>query len=362
LGHAFSPDLAPRRSGFKGGLTAVAPRAFAPCSLPGAGRAGPEASAKAGLATLIANPRLSMFLSASDLLPLDGGADPRQPPEPAALEQLGQALMTETLDLIADTTLEDFLTTIAEGLIGAFQSVTLRLQREWDRAADEVKRLMREFDGSEVADVELQEALARTRAAQAAVEAIERVRDQASETYSAATGEVWTPWRGSVRRTLHTAAQVEAREALRARRTRQQGLADPSAPVVALRAAPSADTASDGGRLFDALNWARQAWPDMVLATTGLAGPERLALSWARQKQVDVILAKPDFNRHHSAAPFRANDELLALEPILVLTLAQSLDEARAAGCKAFGPALNLGQKAEQAGLRHIAIRRRETR
>jgi hypothetical protein len=300
-----------------------------------------------------------MFLSQSDLLPLDGGADPRRAPEPAALEQLGQALMTETLDVIADTALEDFRTAIAEGLIGAFQSVLLRLQREWDRAADEVKRLTRDFDGSEVADVELQEAVARTRAAQAAVESVELIRDRASETYSAATGEVWTPWRGGVRRTAHTAAQIEAREALRARRSRQQGLADPGAPVVALRAAPSADTASDGGRLFDALNWARQAWPDMVLATTGLAGPEKLALSWARQKQVDVILAKPDFNRHHSAAPFRANDELLALEPVLVLTLAQSLDHDRAAGSKPFGPALNLGQKAEQAGLRHIAIRLR---
>lgn len=286
-------------------------------------------------------------------------ADVRQPPETAALEQLGQAIMTETLDVIADTSLEPFQTNIAEGLIGAFQSVMLRLEREWDRAADEVKRLTRDFDGSEVADVELQEAVSKAHAAAAAVEAIERIRDRASETYSAATGEAWTPWRGSVRRTISTAAQIEAREALRARRARRQGLADAGAIIVALRAAPSADTAIDGSRLFDALNWARAEWPNMMLATTGLAGPEKLGLSWARQKQVDVVFAKPDFGRHRSAAPFRANDELLALEPAIVLTLPQSLDPGRAESSKPFGPALNLGQKAAAAGIRHIAIRMR---
>jgi hypothetical protein len=294
----------------------------------------------------------------SDLLRLTD-ADTRELPEPAALEQLGCALMTETLDVLADTALEDFQTTIAEGLIGAFQSAMLRLERDWDRAADEVKRLGRDFDGSEIADVELQEAITRARALEAAVQSVELIRDRASDTYSAATGEVWTPWRGSVRRTSSTAAQIEAREALRVRRARHQGLADPGATVVALRAAPSADTAIDGSRLFDALNWAHAAWPGMMLATTGLAGPEKLALSWARQKRVDVVLAKPDFNRHRSAAPFRANDDLLALDPVLVLTLAQSLDERRASERTPFGPALNAGQKAEVAGIRHIAIRLR---
>jgi hypothetical protein len=284
-------------------------------------------------------------------------ADGRRPPEPEALEQLGQALMTETLDVIAETALEDFQIVIGEGLIGAFQSIALRLQREWDRAADTVRRLMRDFDGSEIADVELQEALAKARAAEAAMQAVEHIRDRASETYTAATGEIWTPWRGSVHRTACTAAHLDAREALRAKRGRDCRMADPGHAVVAFRGAPKADTAVDGGRLFDALNWAHAQWPDMKLATTGLSGPEKLALSWARQKRVDVILARPDFERHRSAAPFRANDELLALEPVVVLTLAQSLDLGRAAEVKPFGPALNLGQKAEQAGLRHITLR-----
>ncbi|HEY2707201.1 MAG TPA: DUF2493 domain-containing protein [Caulobacteraceae bacterium] len=279
------------------------------------------------------------------------------PPEPEALEQLGQALMTETLDVITDTSLENFRTTIAEGLIGAFQSIVLRLQRDWDRAADEVKRQSRDFDGSEIADVELQTAIARAHTAEAAVDALERVRDQASDAYTSATGEVWMPWRGSVRRTACSAAQIDARDALRAKRAREHALAEPGASVVAFRGAPKADTAADAGRIFDALNRASSQWPDMKLATTGLAGSEKLALSWARQRHVDVILAKPDFDRHRAAAPFRANDALLALEPVLVLTLPQSLDDVRAAALQPFGPALNVGQKADQAGVRHIALK-----
>jgi hypothetical protein len=262
--------------------------------------------------------------------------------------------MTETLDVIGDTALEDHVTAIAEGLIGAFQSIALRLQRDWDRAADEVKRLSRDFDGSEVADVELQEATRRAHAAEAAIRAVELIRDRASETYTLATGEVWTPWRGSARRNGSTAAQIDAREALRAKRAKAQAAVDPGAFVVAFRGAPAASSAVDAGRIFDALNWAHGEWPQMKLATTGLHGAERLAIKWARQKGVDLISAKPDFDRFASAAPFRANDELLALEPVLVLTLAASLETGRAD--RPFGPALNLGQKAEQQGVRHLAV------
>jgi hypothetical protein len=306
-----------------------------------------------------------MSHSTPDLSTYDGlcraAADDREHPEQAALEQLGQVLMTETLDVIADTALEDHVATLAEGLIGAFQSVALRLQRDWDRAADEVKRLSRDFDGSEIADVELQDATRRAHAAEAAIRAVELIRDRASETYTLATGEVWTPWRGSVRRNATTAAQIDAREALRAKRAKAQAAVDPGAFVVAFRGSPRADTALDAGRIFDALNWARAEWPQMKLATTGLSGAERLAMTWARQHGVDLIAAKPDFDRFEAAAPFKANDQLLALEPVLVLTLPNSLEATRAGETRPFGPALNLGQKAQEQGVRHLAISRRRS-
>ncbi|GGL35876.1 DUF2493 domain-containing protein [Caulobacter rhizosphaerae] len=285
--------------------------------------------------------------------------DARPHPPEDALAQLGCCAMTELLDLLADTALEDFQTTLAEALIGAFHSAAQRIEREADRARDDLARLVRDFDGSEVADTDLQDATRRTRAGDVAVQAVEMIRDAAAQAYGVATGEVWQPWRGNVRASRVTAAQIEAREAIRAMKARRQRAVDPGAVVVGFRAAPQADTALDAGRIFDALNWARQTWPDMALATTGARGGEKLAQKWARSHGVTTVLAKADFDRNGRAAPFRANDELLDLEPVCVLTLANSLDAARGGDLKPFGPALNLAQKASERGVRCVAVRLR---
>ncbi|WP_454762336.1 DUF2493 domain-containing protein [Caulobacter segnis] len=282
--------------------------------------------------------------------------DPRPHPPQAALLQLGQALMTELLDLLADTALEDYQTTLAESLIGAFHSAAQRIERDADRARDELSRLVRDFHGSEVDDSNLQEATRRAHAADVAVLAAEAVRDAAAATYTVGTGEVWTPWRGSVKASCATAAQIEARAAIRAAKTRRAQALDPGREIVALRAAPSADTAIDAGRIFDALNWARQTWPSMCLATTGARGGEALAIKWAKGAGVPLVLARADFDRNGRSAPFRANDELLELEPVCVLTLARSLDPSRGQMTPPFGPALNLAQKAQGQGVRSVPI------
>lgn len=284
--------------------------------------------------------------------------DVRSHPTEEALVQLGRAIMTELVDVISGTALEDFQTVLSEALIGAFHSAAGRIERDADRARDAMRTLDRDFDGSEAADTELQEATAKARAGDVATQAAELIRDAASEAWTVATGEVWTAWRGSRRGTHLTAAQLEAKQAIRAIRSRRAGEADPNGPVIAFRGAPSADSAEDAGRIFDALNWARQQWPDMALATTGAKGSEKLAIRWAQQKGVTLILARADFDAHGKAAPFRANDELIALEPEVCLTLACSVAEARM-DQRPFGPALNLGQKAIENGMRHVSIRAR---
>jgi hypothetical protein len=283
--------------------------------------------------------------------------DPRPHPPEAALVQLGQVLMTELLDLVGDTALEDIQAILAESLIGAFHSAAGRIEREADRARDRMRLLERDFDGSEMADGELQAATQAARASDVAQLAAELVRDAAAEVWTAASGEVWTAWRGSRRGTVLTAAQLDAKQAQRAIQARRRAEADPRGPVVAFRAAPTANSEADAHRIFDALNWARAEWPDLALATTGAKGAEQLAIQWARQKGVVLVLARADFGRHGKAAPFRANDDLLALEPVCCLTLAQSLDAGRAAEGRPFGPALNLAQQAQARGVRHMAIR-----
>lgn len=283
--------------------------------------------------------------------------DPRPHPTEAALTQLGHAIMTELLDLTGETALQDVQAVLAESLIGAFHSAAGRIEREADRARDRMRMLERDCDGSEMADGELQEATQQARAADVAQAAAELIRDAAADAYTTITGEVWTAWRGSRRGSRLTAAQLEAKQAIRSAERRKAAAADPRGPVVAFRGAPFADTAEDARRIFDALNWAMSQWPDMALATTGAKGAEKLAIRWAQQKGVTLVLARPDFERHGKAAPFRANDELVALEPICSLTLAQSLDPERAERSHPFGPALNLAEQAQAHGVRHVAIR-----
>jgi hypothetical protein len=285
--------------------------------------------------------------------------DPRTHPREDALLQLGHGLMNEVIDLISETALEDFHILIGETLIGAFHSAAQRIERDADKARDALNGLIRDFDGSEVLDTELQEATRRARTADVAVLALEIVRDAASASYTTSTGEVWSPWKGSVKASRTTAAQIEARDAIRASKARKHSMAFPGSTIVAFRAAPQADTADDAGRIFDALNWAKSQWPDMALATSGARGGEKLAIKWAHQKGVTLVIAKADFDRHGRAAPFRANDELLELDPVCVLTLANSLNPIRSEGLQPFGPALNLAQKASEKGLRHQPVKAR---
>lgn len=283
--------------------------------------------------------------------------DPRPHPHEDALAQLGHVVLTETLDVFGDTALEDFQTIICETLIGAFHSAAQRIERDADRARDELNRLSRDFDGSEIADTEMQDATRKARAADVACLALEFVRDAAAASYTTATGEVWSPWKGHVKASRLTAAQIDARDALRTAKARKHAATDPGAVIVAFRAAPQADTEDDAHRIFDALNWAQAQWPDMALATTGAKGGEKIAIKWAKQKAVTLVLAKADFDKNGRAAPFRANDELIALEPVCVLTLANTLNGTRAASLQPFGPALNLGQKAAEKGIRHLPVK-----
>jgi len=285
--------------------------------------------------------------------------DNRSHPPEAALHQLGHSLMTELLDVVGETALEDFHVMIGEALIGAFHSVAQRIERDADKARDQLAGLVRDFDGSEVLDTEIQDATRKARAADVASLAMEIVRDAAAASYATTTGEVWSPWKGTVRASRTTAAQIEARDAIRARKASRHQAVNPGSTVVAFRAAPQADTADDANRIFDALNWAHGQWPDMALATSGARGAEKLAIKWAQQKRVTLVLAKADFDKHGRAAPFRANDDLLALEPVCVLTLATSLNTKRNEGLQPFGPALNLAQKAAEQGLCHYPVRTR---
>ena len=157
--------------------------------------------------------------------------DTRAYPTEEALRQLGLAVMTELLDLTANTGLEDFQSIIAEAVIGGFHSAAIRIEREADRARDDVSRLNRDFDGSEVADTELQDATLKARQRDVATKAVEFMRDEAASVYTVATGEVWQPWKGSVKGSKTTAAQIDAKDYMRAAKVAKTQLVQPDVPL-----------------------------------------------------------------------------------------------------------------------------------
>lgn len=280
--------------------------------------------------------------------------DPRPYPTEAQLRQFGTAVMNEAVDLIGDTALEDLAPMFLEALIGAFHSTSQRLLTSADKSREELSRLDRDFDGSEVANEQIEEATKKTMGFDIAMMAAEIIRDAAAETYTTQTGEVWTAWRGNVRSSRVTAAQLTAREMIRANDAAKHAMVTPGRPVVAFRGAPVAKSPTDASRIYDALNWALSQWPDMALATSGAPGAERLAIKWAKAKGVQLITAAADFDRHAKAAPFKANEDLIRLKPVICLTLPNSLEDREE---REFGPALNLGQQADRASILHKRIR-----
>jgi len=58
----------------------------------------------------------------------------------------------------------------------------------------------------------------------------------------------------------------------------------------------------------------------MVLLLGGSPkGAERIAACWAEARGVTPMAFKPNWNKHANAAPFRRNDDMLAVMPVGVI-------------------------------------------
>ena len=117
--------------------------------------------------------RLAPSFFTGDLTAYDAQAaaleDIRPHPRENALTQFGEVIMNEACDLLLGTALEDFAPTVLESLIGAFHSAAQRIERDADKARDQMAQLTRDFDGSEVVDTQIQEATAKARSADVAL-------------------------------------------------------------------------------------------------------------------------------------------------------------------------------------------------
>ena len=240
--------------------------------------------------------------------------------------------------MLTGTRLEDDLADLFWSFVNLFHRKIGRVEVELDRNEQAQRRSQTEQDGSEVKSVELERLIDQGKSLIERRNAFEFFRDHAAELFEAATGSAWRPLAGSmVNRRALTAAMIDSREFVAARRRADAEVLAPSGPRIAFTGGTDCN---DHPRIWYALDKVRAKHPGMALLHGGSPrGAERIAACWADNRKVPQIVFKPDWTRHKNAAPFKRNDRMLEALPIGVVVFPGS------------GIAANLADKAKQLGI-----------
>lgn len=218
---------------------------------------------------------------------------------------------------LADTRLEPDLDDLLWSVTNVFHRAVQRIERQLDDNEQAQRRLQREQDGSEIKAVELENLTAQGQTMIERRDAFELMRDQAADHYDQYTGSAWRPRTGSMINHHHlTAAMIDSRDFLAARRRAETETMLPAGPKIAF----SGGETADHELIWAKLDQIRAKHPDMVLMHGGSPkGAEKIAARWADHRKVPQVAFKPDWSKHAKAAPFRRNDQMLAVMPIGVI-------------------------------------------
>lgn len=255
------------------------------------------------------------FTETIDGFRIDAGQEATDAAMPDALEvQLATEMMVRTLfDVLRDTRLESLSDRFAWGIVHGFHRVAGQLENEADRAAQRVRDLIRDADGSEVMSAELEEAQRVCQSLDEARDAAACIRDHAAATYHAETGRPWSAPRDSLVSSKRTASVVAAADFLAARRQRRIDAHSPQGPVVIFS---GGQVWEDHRQLTEMLDAIRSRVPTMVLATTAQGkGCDAIAASWAARTGTPLIAFTLNL-RLGQRAGFARNEQLLALKPV----------------------------------------------
>jgi len=263
--------------------------------------------------------------------------DPRPLPEAEQAEIAIAGAVDALCDLLADTRLEDECESLLWSFVNIFHRRIDAFERALDANEQAQRRAQRAQDGSEVKSVALERLIAQGIGLIERRNAFEAFRDIAAARFGARTASAWRPHAGSMisRRTL-TAAMIDSRDFLAARRRAEQEVMLPAGTRIAFAGGIAC---ADHARIWAVLDKARARHPGMVLLHGGAPkGAERIAACWAEARGVTQIVFKPDWARHGKAAPFRRNDGMLEAAPIGLIAFSGSgitdnlVDKARRMG------------------------------
>jgi len=270
--------------------------------------------------------------------PFQDEPDPRPLPEERTVRTAVADIFDALVSSLADTRLEPDLEDLLWSAVNLFHRAADRVERALDGNEQAQKRSQREQDGSEIRSVELERLLAEGLTLLERRNAFEFMRDGAAELFEIHTGSAWRPRAGSmVNHRTPTAAMIDSRDFLQARRRAETEVMLPPGPKVAFTGGYECN---DHQAIWAALDRVHAKHPGMVLLHGGSPkGAERIAACWADSRKVPQIAFRPDFTRHKNAAPFKRNDQLLDVLPIGVVVFPGS------------GISDNLADKARKLGI-----------
>ncbi len=250
--------------------------------------------------------------------PLEDEPDPRPLPESEAITGAVADIFDAVVSVLSDTRLEPDLEGLLWSAVNLFHRAVERIERELDSNELAQQRSQREQNGSEVRSVELERLTAEGVTLIERRNSMEFFRDQATQRFEMHTGSAWRPRSGSLvsHRTV-TAAMIDSRDFLAAKRRADAELMLPAGPKIALTGGLDFN---DVSLIWDRLDKVHAKHPDMVLLHGGSPkGAELIAAKWANNRKVPQIAFKPDWTKHAKAAPFKRNDTMLSVLPIGIL-------------------------------------------
>ena len=267
-------------------------------------------------------------------------------PEPEQLTGVVSGLFSSITGPFADTALEPDLTDMLWSLVNTLHHKADRVQRLLDDNEARQRASLEEQDGSEVRSVELERLTDKGRNLMERRNAFEHMRDAAAEIYEHETGSAWRPRSGSlVNRKTQTAAMVDSRDFLNAKRYAETNVLLPAGTMIAIAGGLQYQ---DHKAVYAALDAALARHPDMVLLHgAAKTGADHLALTWARNKGVKAVGFEPEWTRYNRAAPFKRNDKMLEAAPTELIVFPGN------------GITDNLADKARQQGIRIVDCRAR---
>jgi hypothetical protein len=269
--------------------------------------------------------------------PLFDEPDLRPAPDEAELAGCIVEMFDGLATTLTDTCLEPDLHDLLWSMVHGFHRAIDRVQKTLDDNEQAQRQSQRQQDGSEIRSVELERLLADGAVLLERRDSLEALRDGAAERFEQITGSAWRPRAGSLvnRRTL-TAAVVDSKDFVNAKRRRETEVLVPEGARIAFTGGPDCN---DVTRIWSVLDRVRAKHAAMVLLHGGTpTGAERIAACWADARKVPQVVFRPDWNRHRKAAPFKRNDTLLEALPIGVVAFpgsgisANLCDKARSLG------------------------------